>query len=111
MSTRTQGTQTSFNIRNNNLFPVWLKDMEEVSKASSAYQVLETLLAQKNPLHRSQQIKDYEAKLIADQQQSVPSASEKARVGSSLRSISKFVLPSRKPFYRLLFSSTTNIPC
>ncbi|CAF0795847.1 unnamed protein product [Adineta ricciae] len=63
-----------------------LKDMEEVPKASSAYQELETFLAQKNPLHRSQQIKEYEAKLIAEQQQSVPSASEKARVGSSLRS-------------------------
>jgi hypothetical protein len=72
--------------------------MNDISIKSIEYQSLETLLIQKNPVNRLQQIKDRDAKELLDPQlfQPVPqtmldksiSTSEKMRAGSSLKSTS-----------------------
>ncbi|UJR20602.1 hypothetical protein I4U23_023727 [Adineta vaga] len=98
LSVQYQTTITQFNetiyaslIDFSGLCRLELKDMEDIPKSSPAYQSLELLLFQKNPSYRFQQIKEYENKLLLDQQQQqqqqqpVPSASEKTRAGSSLR--------------------------
>ncbi|CAF3894964.1 unnamed protein product [Rotaria sordida] len=76
-----------------------LKGMNDISTKSSEYQSLETLLAQKNPLYRFQQLREREAKELLDLQLIPPSQqlqqsisekttniSEKTRIPSSAKS-------------------------
>lgn len=66
--------------------------MNGISVKSSIYQLLESLLVQKNPSTRIQQIKEHEAKELLDQQQSTQAPQqtipEKQRASSSVRSTS-----------------------
>lgn len=65
--------------------------MNEISYKSAVYLALESLLLQKNPMIRFQQIKEREAKDLYDQQPiqiSQPSIPEKTRVSSSVKSSS-----------------------
>jgi len=67
--------------------------MNDISIKSPNYQLLESLLLQKNPTIRFQQIKEREAKELYDQQPiqvSQPTITEKIRVASSVKSISSF---------------------
>ena len=66
--------------------------MIDISNKSIAYQTLESLLLQKSPITRFQQIKDREAKDLHEQQTGPvppPASSEKIRVSSSVKSSSK----------------------
>ncbi|CAF1194477.1 unnamed protein product [Rotaria sordida] len=89
MSTTTTATSIDFS----GLCRLELKGMNGISVKSSIYQSLETLLTQKNPLIRLQQIKEREAKELLEQQQasqvSQPIIPEKPRAASSIRSLSQ----------------------
>ena len=66
--------------------------MIDISNKSVAYQTLESLLLQKSPITRFQQIKDREAKDLHEQQTAPvprPASTEKTRVSSSVKSSSK----------------------
>ncbi|CAF1152974.1 unnamed protein product [Rotaria sordida] len=86
-------TTTATSIDFSGLCRLELKGMNGISVKSSIYQSLETLLTQKNPLIRLQQIKEREAKELLEQQQasqvSQPIIPEKPRAASSIRSLSQ----------------------
>jgi hypothetical protein len=68
--------------------------MNDISIKSPIYQSLETILLQKNPTTRFQQIKEREAKDLYDQQTiqvSQPIIPEKTRITSSVKSLSLFI--------------------
>ena len=70
-----------------------LKGMNGILTNSPNYQTLETLLNQKNPLHRIQQIRERDAKDFYDQptsQASQPTLVERPRAASSVKSSSSF---------------------
>ncbi|CAF1247122.1 unnamed protein product [Rotaria sordida] len=96
-STTTTTTTSSTNFLG--LCRLELKGMNDISTKSSEYQSLETLLAQKNPLYRFQQLREREAKELLDLQLIPPSQqlqqsisekttniSEKTRIPSSAKS-------------------------
>jgi len=67
--------------------------MNDISIKSPNYQLLETLLLQKNPTIRFQQIKEREARELYDQQPVQvlqPTIPEKTRISSSVKSLSSF---------------------
>jgi hypothetical protein len=67
--------------------------MNDISIKSPNYQLLETLLLQKNPTIRFQQIKEREARELYDQQPvqvPQPTIPEKTRISSSVKSLSSF---------------------
>lgn len=90
-----------------------LQGMSDIPNKSAAYQTLESLLLQKSPITRFQQIKDREAKDLHEQQTVPvlpPVATEKTRVSSSVKSSSKITHPHLLRFELIfLFRSTTRI--
>jgi len=61
--------------------------MNDISRKSPEYQSLETLLIQKNPLIRFQQVKERENKELLDPQLIQSSLTEKTRTSSSMKTL------------------------
>jgi len=61
--------------------------MNDISRKSPEYQSLETLLLQKNPSIRFQQIKERENKELLDPQLIQSSLTDKTRIGSSIKTM------------------------
>jgi hypothetical protein len=61
--------------------------MNDISRKSPEYQALETLLIQKNPSIRFQQVKERENKELLDPQLIQSSLTEKTRTGSSMKTL------------------------
>ncbi len=61
--------------------------MNDISRKSLEYQSLETLLLQKNPSIRFQQVKERENKELLDPQLIQSSLTDKTRIGSSMKTM------------------------